>query len=90
MSTAEHPGRVIASQLVEGSRLEQPEFHRRYTEEPVGVRAELIEGGYSCPVPSAEHTASACPRRRLAGLLRAADAWGGGAGQRHSDPGWQE
>ena len=50
MSTAEPPRRT-APPLVEGERLEQPEFHRRYEAMPQGTRAELINGVVSMPSP---------------------------------------
>jgi Uma2 family endonuclease len=51
MSTAEHPRRVAPPPLVEGDRLDQPEFHRRYEAMPPGTRAELIDGVVSMPSP---------------------------------------
>jgi hypothetical protein len=44
MSAAEKRVRVITPPLVEGQRLSQPEFHRRYEAMPAGTRAELIDG----------------------------------------------
>ncbi len=37
--------------LVEGQRLEQPEFHERYEAMPPGTRAELINGVVAMPSP---------------------------------------
>jgi Uma2 family endonuclease len=51
MSTAEHPVRVPPRLLVEGDRLDQPEFHRRYEAMPPGTRAELIDGVVFMPSP---------------------------------------
>ncbi len=51
MSTAERPTRIAPSPLVEGQRLDQPEFHRRYEAMPPGTRAELIDGVVSMPSP---------------------------------------
>src|SRR4051794_30404332 len=51
MSTADHPRRVVMPPLVEGERLQQTDFHRRYQEAPTGVRAELI-GGVVFPSPA--------------------------------------
>ena len=42
MSTAEPPRRVAPPPLVEGERLDQPEFHRRYEAMPPGTRAEAL------------------------------------------------
>ncbi len=56
MSTAERPPRIVTPMLVEGHRLDQPEFHRRYEAMPSGTRAELIEGVVFMPSPgSREH-----------------------------------
>jgi Uma2 family endonuclease len=44
MSTAEKRVRATTLPLVEGQRLSQPEFHRRYEAMPPGIRAELIDG----------------------------------------------
>ncbi|MBX6313828.1 MAG: Uma2 family endonuclease [Isosphaeraceae bacterium] len=43
--------RVAPPPLVEGDRLDQPEFHRRYEAMPPGTRAELIGGVVSMPSP---------------------------------------
>jgi Uma2 family endonuclease len=51
MSTAEQPVRVAPPPLVEGDRLDQPEFHRRYEAMPPGTRAELINGVVFMPSP---------------------------------------
>src|SRR5262245_15650999 len=51
MSTAERSGRVTTPALVEGERLEQPEFHRRYEQGPPEARAELIDGVVFMPSP---------------------------------------
>ena len=51
MSTAERPSRVDTLPLVEGQRLDQPEFHRRYEAMPPGTRAELINGVVHMPSP---------------------------------------
>ncbi len=51
MSAAEHPRRTSVPPLVEGDRLDQPEFHRRYEAMPAGARAELIEGVVYMPSP---------------------------------------
>jgi Uma2 family endonuclease len=51
MSTAEKPIRVEASSLVEGTRIDQAEFHRRYEAMPPGTRAELINGVVFMPSP---------------------------------------
>jgi hypothetical protein len=56
MSTVEQRVRSALAPLVEGERLEQPEFHRRYEAMPPGVRAELINGVVYMPSPvSYEH-----------------------------------
>jgi Uma2 family endonuclease len=48
-----------APPLVEGDRLDQPEFHRRYEAMPDGVRAELIGGVVYMPSPvSLQHSDS--------------------------------
>jgi Uma2 family endonuclease len=60
MSTAEQPVRVAPPPLVEGERLDQPEFHRRYEAMPPGSRAELINGVVFMPSPvSPEHADAA-------------------------------
>ena len=60
MSTAEQPKRVGPLPLVEGDRLDQPEFHRRYQAMPTGTRAELIQGVVRMPSPvSPEHADAA-------------------------------
>jgi hypothetical protein len=60
MSTAEQPVRVVRPPLVEGQRLDQPEFHRRYEAMPPGTRAELINGVVFMPGPvSPEHADAA-------------------------------
>jgi hypothetical protein len=51
MSTAEKSERVATPPLVEGQRLDQPEFHRRYLAMPKGTRAELINGVVHMPSP---------------------------------------
>jgi hypothetical protein len=51
LSTAEKAVRGALPPLVEGQRLEQPEFHRRYEAMPAGTRAELINGVVSMPSP---------------------------------------
>jgi Uma2 family endonuclease len=52
MSTAEKPARLAPlPTLVEGTRLDQPEFHRRYEAMPPGTRAELIDGVVYMPSP---------------------------------------
>jgi Uma2 family endonuclease len=51
MSTAQPAPRVEPSPLVEGERLNQPEFHRRYQAMPAGTRAELINGVVYMPGP---------------------------------------
>jgi Uma2 family endonuclease len=52
MSTAERPSRVASlPPLVEGQRLDQAEFHRRYEAMPPGTRAELIDGVVFMPSP---------------------------------------
>jgi Uma2 family endonuclease len=51
MSTAEQPVRVAPPPLVEGDRLDQPEFHCRYEAMPPGTRAELINGVVYMPSP---------------------------------------
>jgi Uma2 family endonuclease len=52
MATAERPGRVAPlPPLVEGQRLDQAEFHRRYEAMPPGTRAELIDGVVFMPSP---------------------------------------
>jgi Uma2 family endonuclease len=50
MATVERPGRA-APPLVEGQRLDQAEFHRRYEAMPPGTRAELINGVVFMPSP---------------------------------------
>jgi hypothetical protein len=62
MSTAEHPRRVAVPPLVEGDRLDQPEFHRRYEAMPPGTRAELIQGVVFMPSPAGhEHGRAQVP-----------------------------
>jgi len=51
MSTTEKPTRAAVPPLVEGDRLNQPEFHRRYEAMRSGTRAELIEGVVYMPSP---------------------------------------
>ncbi len=51
MSTTEKRTRVAAPPLVEGDRLNQPEFHRRYLAMPPETRAELIDGVVYMPSP---------------------------------------
>ena len=51
MSTTEKPPRAAAPPLVEGQRLDQPEFHRRYEAMPPETRAELIDGVVYMPSP---------------------------------------
>jgi hypothetical protein len=51
MSTAERPVGVSPPRLVEGQRLDQPEFHRRYEAMPPETRAELIGGVVFMPSP---------------------------------------
>ncbi|MDR3636570.1 MAG: Uma2 family endonuclease [Isosphaeraceae bacterium] len=51
MSTAEHPHRIAVPPLVEGDRLDQPEFHRRYDAMPPDTHAELIQGVVFMPSP---------------------------------------
>jgi hypothetical protein len=52
MATAERPGRVASPPpLVEGQRLDQAEFHRRYEAMPPSTRAELIDGVVFMPSP---------------------------------------
>jgi Uma2 family endonuclease len=50
MSAAVPAGRA-ATGLVEGERLDQAEFHRRYEAMPHGVKAELIDGVVYIPSP---------------------------------------
>jgi Uma2 family endonuclease len=52
MSTAEKRVRVSTPPLVEGQRLSQPEFHRRYEATPPETRAELIDGVVYMPSPA--------------------------------------
>jgi hypothetical protein len=52
MSTAEKRVRVSTPPLVEGQRLSQPEFHRRYEAMPPETRAELIDGVVYMPSPA--------------------------------------
>jgi hypothetical protein len=40
MAIVEGPVRIAPPPLVEGQRLDQPEFHRRYEAMPPGTRAE--------------------------------------------------
>ena len=51
MSTAERPIRITVPPLVEGQRLDQAEFHRRYEAMPPETRAELIDGVVFMPSP---------------------------------------
>jgi Uma2 family endonuclease len=51
MSTTEKPIRVAIPPLVEGQRLDQREFHRRYEAMPPETRAELIDGVVYMPSP---------------------------------------
>jgi Uma2 family endonuclease len=52
MATVERPGRVASQPpLVEGQRLDQAEFHRRYEAMPPDIRAELINGVVFMPSP---------------------------------------
>lgn len=51
MSTVEQSERVTVPPLVEGHRLDQPEFHRRYEAMPAGTHAELIQGVVFMPSP---------------------------------------
>jgi hypothetical protein len=51
MSTAERPIRIAPPPLVEGQRLDQVEFHRRYEAMPPETRAELIDGVVFMPSP---------------------------------------
>jgi Uma2 family endonuclease len=51
MSTAERPIRVAPPPLIEGQRIDQAEFHRRYEAMPPGTRAELIDGVVFMPSP---------------------------------------
>jgi Uma2 family endonuclease len=51
MSTAERPIGIAPPPLVEGQRLDQAEFHRRYEVMPPGTRAELIDGVVFMPGP---------------------------------------
>jgi Uma2 family endonuclease len=51
MSTAKKSIHVAIPPLVEGQRLDQPEFHRRYEAMPPGTRAELINGVVYMPSP---------------------------------------
>src|SRR3984957_4874395 len=51
MSTAERPIRITVPPLVEGQRLDQAEFHRRYEAMPPETRAELIDGVVFMPGP---------------------------------------
>ena len=51
MSTAEQARPLTVPPLVEGDRLDQPEFHRRYEAMPPGTRAELIQGVVFMPSP---------------------------------------
>ena len=51
MATTAKPTRVATPPLVEGDRLDQPEFHRRYEAMPPETRAELIDGVVYMPSP---------------------------------------
>src|SRR3954465_830360 len=51
MAKAERPGRGAPPTLLEGHRLDQAEFHRRYEAMPPGTRAELINGVVFMPSP---------------------------------------
>ncbi len=51
MSTSAKVTRVAIPPLVEGQRLDQPEFHRRYEAMPPETRAELIDGVVYMPSP---------------------------------------
>jgi Uma2 family endonuclease len=51
MSTAERPIRSAPAPLVEGQRLDQPEFHRRYEAIASEARAELVNGVVFIPSP---------------------------------------
>ena len=51
MSTAERPIRTAVPPLVEGQRIDQAEFHRRYEAMPPETRAELIDGVVFMPGP---------------------------------------
>ena len=51
MSSATTSRRLATVGLVEGDRLEQPEFHRRYENTPPGLKAELIDGAVYMPSP---------------------------------------
>jgi Uma2 family endonuclease len=51
MSTTERPAVLAPPRLVEGQRLDQPEFHRRYEAMPGETRAELIDGVVFMPSP---------------------------------------
>jgi Uma2 family endonuclease len=59
MSTTEQPVRVAPPPLVEGDRLDQAEFHRRYEAMPPGTRAELINGVVYMPSPTSPEHADA-------------------------------
>jgi Uma2 family endonuclease len=51
MSAASPLKRIAPPPLVEGERLDQPEFHVRYEAMPPGTRAELIGGVVHMPSP---------------------------------------
>jgi hypothetical protein len=51
MSNAGRPTRIAPPPLVEGQRLDQVEFHRRYEAMPPETRAELIDGVVCMPSP---------------------------------------
>jgi hypothetical protein len=62
MSTAERSVRVAPPPLIEGQRLDQPEFHRRYEAMPPDTRAELINGVVLMPSPvGPEHARAHVP-----------------------------
>ena len=56
MSTAERRIRIAPPPLVEGQRLDQAEFHRRYEAMPTETRAELIDGVVFMPGPVGPNT----------------------------------
>ncbi len=72
MSTTEKRTRVAVPPLVEGQRLDQPEFHRRYEAMPPGTRAELIDGVVYMPSPvGVEHGESSGDVATWLGVYRA-------------------